>query len=80
MLPELAHIAGLLHMETLPLGRFGLQLWLPLGLVLATTVKTENFQDRPFACNLRTLLLTVGMLVWPIVSLSGISTFLYFNF
>ncbi len=80
VLPELAHIAGLLHMETLPLGRFGLQLWLPLGLVLATTVKTENFQDRPFACNLRTLLLTVGMLVWPIVSLSGISTFLYFNF
>lgn len=78
-LPEIAHLEKLLHIDVL-LNRFGLNMWGFLLLVLFATLRAENFEEKPFVCNKKTLFATIGMLTWAIVSFSGISTFLYFNF
>ena len=79
-LPELAHVEQLLGLDGLLGGRYGIHLWVSLFVILYATLRMENFQKKKFVCNVRNLLATVGMLTWTIVSLSGISTFLYFNF
>lgn len=79
-LPEIAHIEKLTGIEGMLGGRYGIHLWAFLGIVMYATLRTENVQKKKFVCSGKTLLQTVGMLAWTIVSLSGISTFLYFNF
>lgn len=79
-LPEAAHIEKLIGIEGMLGGRYGIHLWMFLGIVMYVTLRTENVQKKEFVCSKKTLLQTVGMLAWTIVSLSGISTFLYFNF
>ena len=78
-LPEIAHLERLLHIDGL-FEKNALHLCIFLPLVLYMAVGTKNCQEKEFVCNVKTLAATVGMLVWTIVSLSGISTFLYFNF
>jgi D-alanyl-lipoteichoic acid acyltransferase DltB (MBOAT superfamily) len=78
-LPEIAHLEKLLHIDGLFEGN-AIHLCIFLFLVLYMAVGTKNCQEKKFVCNGKTLVTTVGMLVWSMVSLSGISTFLYFNF
>lgn len=79
-LPEVAHIEQLLHIDGLLGGRYGIHMWVFLLLIMYITLRVENCQKKEFVCSGKTLFQTVGMLAWSIVSLSGISTFLYFNF
>lgn len=79
-LPEIAHIERLTGIEGMLGGGYGIHLWAFLGIVMYATLRMENVQKKKFVCSGKTLLQTVGMLAWTIVSLSGISTFLYFNF
>lgn len=79
-LPEVAHLEQLLGIEGMLGGRFGIHLWVSLLLIMYITLRTKNLQEKEFVCNKKTLFATIGMLTWTIVSLSGISTFLYFNF
>ena len=79
-LPELAHVEQLLGLDGMFGGRYGIHLWISLFIIMYVTLRGKNFQEKEFKCNIKTLLATVGMLAWAIVSLSGISTFLYFNF
>ena len=79
-LPEVMHLEELLHLDGLLDGRYGLHLWIFLAAALFAALGTKNCQEKAFVCNKRSLAATVGMLFWTIISLSGISTFLYFNF
>lgn len=79
-LPEVFHIEELLHIDGLLGGKYGIHLWATLAVVLYGALGLENCQKKEFQCNGKTMLQTVGMLTWTIMSLSGISTFLYFNF
>lgn len=79
-IPEVTHIEQLLHIEGLLGGKYGIHLWVSLAIVLYGALGMKNCQEKEFVCNGKTLFQTVGMLSWTIVSLSGISTFLYFNF
>lgn len=79
-LPELAHVEQLLGLDGMLGGRFGIHLWISLFIIMYVTLRGKNFREKEFKCSIKTLLATVGMLAWTIVSLSGISTFLYFNF
>lgn len=79
-IPEVTHIEQLLHIDGLLGGKYGIHLWVSLAIVLYGALGMKNCQEKEFVCNGKTLFQTVGMLSWTIVSLSGISTFLYFNF
>lgn len=79
-LPEFAHIEELLGLKGLLGGRYGIHLWVSLFVIFYATLRWENFQKKEFCCSKKTLFATIGMLTWTIFSLSGISTFLYFNF
>ncbi len=79
-LPEVTHLEELLHLDGLLGGRYGLHLWIFLAAVLLAALGTKNCQEKDFVCNKRSMAVTIGMLFWTIISLSGISTFLYFNF
>lgn len=79
-IPEVTHIEQLLHIDGLLGGKYGIHLWISLTIVLYGALGMKNCQEKEFVCNGKTLFQTVGMLSWTIVSLSGISTFLYFNF
>lgn len=79
-LPEITHIEQLIGIDGMLGGRFGIHLWVSLFIVMYATLRMKNVQEKEFVCNGKTLLATIGMLTWTIVSLSGISTFLYFNF
>lgn len=79
-LPEFAHIEELLGLKGLLGGRYGIHLWVSLFVIFYATLRWENFQKKEFCCSKKTLFATIGMLTCTIFSLSGISTFLYFNF
>jgi len=78
-LPEIAHLEKLLHIDGLFEGN-AVHLCIFLGLALYLAVGPKNCQEKKFRYSIGTMAATAGMLVWSIVSLSGISTFLYFNF
>jgi len=63
------------------IGRFP---WLHLALVLTGALLLalipRNSQERKFVASLSQACFCVVLLVWSIMSLSGLSTFLYFNF
>lgn len=63
------------------IGRFP---WLHLGLVLAVALFIalipRNSQERKFVSSIPQACFCIILLVWSIMSLSGLSTFLYFNF
>ncbi len=79
-LPEVSHIEQLLHIDGLLGGKYGIHLWVSLAVVFYAAFGMQNCQEKKFQCDGKTLFQTVGMLTWSVVSLSGISTFLYFNF
>lgn len=79
-LPEARHLEELLFPGGLPGPEGCIRLCIFLITVLGVTLGTKNCQEQEFVCTKRNLVMTVGMLTWSIVSLSGISTFLYFNF
>lgn len=58
----------------------GFYMWVFLLLAFGICLLGKNIRQMKFVPNLRTALFTVVLLVWSVMSLSGISTFLYFNF
>ena len=58
----------------------GFWMWGLLVLALMVILNFQNIQEKVFRPTWKSMLLTSIMLVWSIFSLSGVSTFLYFNF
>ncbi len=79
-LPEIRHLVELLRIDAVPGVKGLIPLTLFLGAVLYAALGTQNCQEKEFVCSKKNLAATIGMLAWSVVSLSGISTFLYFNF
>lgn len=59
---------------------YGLHMWLYLGVAVFLVLFTKNCQKKEFKTNISTALGTITLLVWALLSLSGLSVFLYFNF
>lgn len=51
-----------------------------LGGCLLICIKGKNLYEKVFQPSIAKVFITAGAMVWSVVSLSGISTFLYFNF
>lgn len=79
-IPEIAHLEKLLHLDGLIAKISGFHVWAMFGIALFVVLNTRNCYEKEFRCNIRTALATVVMLVWPVISLTGVSTFLYANF
>lgn len=81
-LPEIVflgrHLPGIELLNTYP----NLLLWVFYGGALALVLSAGNTYERMlcYKPSFRTMAVTVILLVWSILSLSGVSTFLYFNF
>lgn len=58
----------------------GFYLWAFLITAFYVCLNTKNVHDRTFHPTLPKAIITTVMLVWSIISFSGMSTFLYFNF
>lgn len=58
----------------------GFYLWIFLIVAFVVCVNSENIHNKIFKPTKRKAISTIIMLVWTIMSFSGISTFLYFNF
>ena len=58
----------------------GLNLWLFLLAAFFVVLNLPNSKQIRFRPTVVTSLTTVLLLVWSVVSLAGVSTFLYFNF
>ena len=67
-------------MNLLPSRVYGWHMWLFLLGALFAVLNLPNSKTLTFRPNVWTSFLTMIFLVWSIVSLSGISVFLYFNF
>ena len=67
-------------MNLLPSRVYGWHMWLFLLGALFAVLNLPNSKTLTFRPNVWTSFLTMVFLVWSIVSLSGISVFLYFNF
>ena len=55
-------------------------LFFVFALVASTKLKNTNERLQEFTPNMKNLLISVLLLIWSIISLSGVSSFLYFNF
>lgn len=80
-LPELALLSSLIR----PIGFLeqeinGFFMWLFLGVSLVIVLKLKNLYEVKFKPTIVNAMVTVVFLLWSIVSLNGITTFLYFNF
>lgn len=71
LIPPLGDLAGQL---------IGLPLWSFFFVAFFVVLNLRNSKEITFKPTLATALTTVVCLLWSIVSLSGVSTFLYFNF
>lgn len=58
----------------------GFHMWIVLGASFATAVFGKNCYEKQFHPTCKKALGCVVMLVWSVMSLSGLSSFLYFNF
>lgn len=71
------HIGFLLRLvEKIP----GFNLWLILIPAFILVFFTQNCHEKAYKPNWKNALLCIVLLVWSVISLSGLSTFLYFNF
>lgn len=71
LIPPLGDLAGQL---------IGLHLWTFFFVAFFTVLNLRNSREITFKPTLATSLTTIACLLWSIVSLAGVSTFLYFNF
>lgn len=55
-------------------------MWIILALSVFIVFFTKNIHEKEFRPKAANALITIILLVWSIISLSGMSTFLYFNF
>ncbi len=58
----------------------GLFMWILLGGGMVFVFKEKNYLEKRFIPNLQTAVQTIILLTWSIMSFSGVSQFLYFNF
>ncbi len=80
MLPEVKHLFDLFGMASVLDSLTWLCPALFLLVVMGITLFTKNTREKEFKPDMAHLLSTVVLIVWSVLSLSGISTFLYFNF
>lgn len=57
-----------------------IHLWIILGISAIIIFFTKNCHEKEFVARKGNAVITVGLLIWSIMSLAGMSTFLYFNF
>lgn len=71
------HIGPLAHIwAAIP----GLNMWIFIIAAFAGCLCLKNVHEKVFVPNVKNAILTIVLLVWSIISFSGISEFLYFNF
>ena len=58
----------------------GLNMWIFIIAAFAGCLCLKNVHEKVFVPNVKNAILTIVLLVWSIISFSGISEFLYFNF
>lgn len=79
-LPEIVHLEELLHLDGILSRINGFHMWAFLAIAMFIVLNTRNCYEKEFKPKVSNALATVGMLTWCVLSMSGISTFLYFNF
>ncbi|MCI9144609.1 MAG: MBOAT family protein, partial [Lachnospiraceae bacterium] len=57
-----------------------LHVWIVMGIAFLIIVSGKNFYEKEFRPGMIKALSCIVLLVWSVISLSGLSTFLYFNF
>ena len=67
-------------MESLSYHISGINMWIFLGMALVIVLNMKNCNERKMKISIGSMIGTIVILVWSIMALSGISTFLYFNF
>lgn len=58
----------------------GFFMWAAIIAAMFIIMNCKNCQEREFKPTVRNAILTIVLIFWSIMSLSGVSTFLYFNF
>lgn len=79
-LPEIVHLEELLHLDGMLSRINGFHMWAFLAVAMFIVLNTRNCYEKEFKPKVSNAFATVGMLTWCVLSMSGISTFLYFNF
>lgn len=57
-----------------------LHVWIVMGIAFLIIVSGKNFYEKEFRPGMIKALSCIVLMVWSVISLSGLSTFLYFNF
>lgn len=79
-LPEFIFLERIPVLNYLPLHVTGFPLWLFLFGAFFVTLNCHNSMEKEFKPTVSKSLVSVVLVVWSVLSFSGMSTFLYFNF
>ncbi|MBP7347163.1 MAG: MBOAT family protein [Butyrivibrio sp.] len=79
-IPHMRYSLELLHIPYTDNGVFMVSMGILFGGVLAISLLCENSYRRKYSCTVKSLIITIVMLMACLVSLSSVSVFLYFNF
>lgn len=79
-LPELTYLSGKLRIAAVTSRIYGFDMWAFLAAAFVVLLCFKNCSETEFRPTAARAVYTVVLLVWSIMSLSGITTFLYFNF
>lgn len=79
-LPEISFLLGKLHLAGITSRVYGFDMWVFLLAAINVVLVFKNSSEIEFKTTMGRAVFSMGLLVWSIVSLSGITTFLYFNF
>lgn len=78
-LPELQYVVEHLHLTTLN-GKLYMLVFFAVAFFAILCMKNTNEKLSEFRPTIWKMLITIILLLWSLVSLAGVSTFLYFNF
>lgn len=59
---------------------YGIHIWILLAISFGIALGCKNCYEKCFSFNIKSGIFTMTLLLWSILSFSGVSTFLYFNF
>ena len=81
VLPEIKWLVGCVTpMEKLIEKINGFYMWVTLLMVFGICLNEKNIKEKKFYPNILTAIKCSWLLIWSIISFSGVSVFLYFNF
>lgn len=79
-LPEITYLFGKLRIAALTSRIYGFDMWVFLTAAFGVVLCFQNCFELKFRPTAARAVYAMGLLVWAVLSLSGITTFLYFNF